>query len=169
MLHDIIDYGASEFRVPSFNDITKFLIAYCSPTRAIPSAWEHGHHLSRKSAFLALPQIERFLTVMSVYNPKSSWLPAARHLAMKMSASSMTSHPLEISGTGGATASSAHNVSSGEDHPLPNIQPSQTHEGVQGDGEHVHFSPSTLQLAGSVGTTGGSGRGPQPIGHNATP
>jgi hypothetical protein len=165
----VIDYGASEFRVPLLNDVTKFPIAYRSPTRKIPSVNEHVHHLSRKSAFLALPHIEGLLKVMTVYNPQSPWLPAARQLAMKMSASSMTSRPLEISGAGGAAASATRNGKSGEDHPLPCSQPSQTHEGVQGDVTGVHLDPSTLQVTGLVGTTHGSGRGPQPIEHYATP
>ena len=135
--------------------------------RVIPSVSEHSHHLSQKSALLALPQIEGLLRVMTVYDLKSPWLAAARHMAMTISASSMTPLPLKISEVGGAVMSDTCNGESGEEHPLPCSQPSQTHEGVQGDVIGVHLDPSSLQLAGRKGTTVDSVRGPQPIGRNS--
>ena len=90
----------------------------------IPPVSEHSHHLSRKSVFLALPQIEGLLKVMTVYDSKSPWLAAARQMAMKMSASSMTPLPLEIGAVGGAATSDTRNGESGEEHPLPCSQPS---------------------------------------------
>ena len=147
----VIDYGASEFCVPLLNDVTKFPIAYRSPTRAIPPVSEHSHHLDRKSAFLALPQIEELLKVMTVYDSKSPWLAAARHMAMKMSASLMTPLPLAISAAGGAATSDTRDGESGEEHPTPCSQPSQTHEGVPGGLIGVYLNPSEIQLAGHEG------------------
>jgi len=165
----VIDYGTSKCCVPLLNDITKFPIAYRSPTRAIPPVSEHSHHLDRKSAFLALPQIEGLLKVMTVYDSKSPWLAAARQMALKMSASSMTPLPLAISAAGGAATSDTRDGESGEEHPIPCSQPSQTHEGVPGGLFGVRSDPSNIQLAGQVGTNVDSGHGPQPFGRSLTP
>ena len=81
----------------------------------------------------------------------------------------MTPFTLAISAAGGATTSDTRDGESGEEHPIPCSQPSQTHEGVPGGWSGVHSDPSNIQLAGQVGTNVDSGHGPQPFGRSLTP
>lgn len=88
----VIDYGASEVRVPLLNDVTKFPITVRPPARTTPGVEQHGH-ISRKLTFMALPQIEGLLKVMAAFNPYIPWLPHACQLAKNLNASAVTTIP----------------------------------------------------------------------------
>ena len=66
----VINYGASKIRVPLMNGITKFLIVFCPPTKSVPSTTLENEP-NHKAAFMALPNIEGLVAVMTAFNPKS--------------------------------------------------------------------------------------------------
>ena len=69
-INAVIDYGAAKIRVPLQDDIQKFPMVLRPPTKSVPLVNDRNRN-NRKAAFMALPNIEGLVAVMTAFNPKS--------------------------------------------------------------------------------------------------
>ena len=86
----VLDYGTNQLRVPLQDDLHNFRLTYRAPQKSVPSPDLRSSH---EIAFMALPNIEGLLSVMTAFNYNSPWLGSACDMVRILQASAATGLP----------------------------------------------------------------------------
>ena len=73
-IESVLDYGANQLRVTLQDDLHNFRLTYRAPQKYFPSPDLSNSH---EIAFMALPNIEGLISVITAFKPNIPWLGSA--------------------------------------------------------------------------------------------
>ena len=86
----VIGYGANQLHVTLQDDSHNFRLTYRAPQKSVSYPYLCRSH---DIDFMALPNIEGLLSVMTAFNPNSPWIGSARDMVCIIQASAATGLP----------------------------------------------------------------------------